>query len=482
MKRFYFLLPILIGIFFVLSFYSRNIAFVEFELVWFSLIMSGVFSLVVFGLSYLICRKGIVKSLVFSSLVIAMVFSYGYLGKFTFIIGAIAVGVIFMAQKYFTKSVATLLAVVSLCLLIMPIVGIVRYTRDSSIPSERFEVNGVADVEKPSLYYIILDSYASNRTLDTFGYDNTDFTQFLSDNGFYVAENSFCNYPRTYASLASSLNMEYLDINNLSFIEVANRIKHNEVVKILKGKGYDFVNVGSTYKYSRVSEYADKNYLWGDAVKNDFSLYFYSTTVFPLITPDVDFVGIERETVLYQWDMLEKIPTTLEEPTFVFAHILAPHHYYPMFTSNGDVLVATEETTQEDIYFNFLDYTNKRMKEVISSIIDNSKEPPIVILQSDEGINTSDFLKYIYGDNGEITNPAWLKQKAYILNAYYSPDSIDGLYDGISPVNSFRLIFNQYFGKDYELLSDRYYFPKVFASNEIGVPSKDWYDATELIK
>ena len=45
-----------------------------------------------------------------------------------------------------------------------------------------------------------------------------------------------------------------------------------------------------------------------------------------------------------------------------------------------------------------------------------------------------------------------------ILNALYLPD--DGaaeLYDSMTPVNTFRVIFNTYFDTDFDLLEDRSY-------------------------
>ena len=46
-----------------------------------------------------------------------------------------------------------------------------------------------------------------------------------------------------------------------------------------------------------------------------------------------------------------------------------------------------------------------------------------------------------------------------ILNAYYLPNGgNDLLYESISPVNSFRVIFNSYFGANYEILEDRSYY------------------------
>jgi hypothetical protein len=46
-----------------------------------------------------------------------------------------------------------------------------------------------------------------------------------------------------------------------------------------------------------------------------------------------------------------------------------------------------------------------------------------------------------------------------ILNAYFFPNrKYDGLYSRISPVNSFRVVFNTFFGGSLELLPDRNYF------------------------
>jgi hypothetical protein len=58
-----------------------------------------------------------------------------------------------------------------------------------------------------------------------------------------------------------------------------------------------------------------------------------------------------------------------------------------------------------------------------------------------------------------------------ILNAYYLP-GVDPnlLYNTISPVNTFRIIFNQYFGAHYDLLPDTSYyseFPDRFKITEV---------------
>ncbi len=52
-----------------------------------------------------------------------------------------------------------------------------------------------------------------------------------------------------------------------------------------------------------------------------------------------------------------------------------------------------------------------------------------------------------------------LWERTAIFNAYYLPDAgAEILYPDITPVNTFRVIFNTYFGTDLPLLEDRIYF------------------------
>ncbi|HJP66293.1 MAG TPA: hypothetical protein VKA30_08325, partial [Actinomycetota bacterium] len=74
------------------------------------------------------------------------------------------------------------------------------------------EVEGNDRTSKPDIYYLVFEEYAGEGVLrDTFGWDNAPFLTALEDRGFFVAHQSSANYPRTSLSLASSLNMEYLD-------------------------------------------------------------------------------------------------------------------------------------------------------------------------------------------------------------------------------------------------------------------------------
>lgn len=88
-------------------------------------------------------------------------------------------------------------------------------------------------------------------------------------------------------------------------------------------------------------------------------------------------------------------------------------------------------------------------------ILSDSEVDPIIIIQADTGP--------LYGYDPDVAsqNPTddIFRQSMRILNVYHLPNvDTSLLYDGISPVNTFRLVFNLYFGTDFLLLDDQSYF------------------------
>jgi hypothetical protein len=84
-------------------------------------------------------------------------------------------------------------------------------------------------------------------------------------------------------------------------------------------------------------------------------------------------------------------------------------------------------------------FMNGKILEVIDTILAQSDTPPIIIIQSDHG-----------WDRGQFSPLRLLN-----LNAYLVPDAVKTqLYPTITPVNSFRLIFDTVFGTQLGLLPD----------------------------
>jgi hypothetical protein len=162
--------------------------------------------------------------------------------------------------------------------------------------------------------------------------------------------------------------------------------------------------------------------------------------------------------VHYQFDKLSLLPS-IKDPTFVFAHFLVPHEP-PVFDENGNFLTR-EKASQRSDRENFVTqivFINKKMKALINKLQSDSDPQPIIIVQSDEGPYPQNRKITFNGFDWESASDAQIREKMGILNAYYLPDvNQNVLYPSITPVNSFRIIFNLYFGTELELLPDESY-------------------------
>jgi hypothetical protein len=149
---------------------------------------------------------------------------------------------------------------------------------------------------------------------------------------------------------------------------------------------------------------------------------------------------------LYMLEKLKELPE-LEGPKFVFAHFICPHTPF-VFGPDGEYVAPANWFNYKDKQFYLEQYIfiSAEIEKVIDVLLKESEVPPIIILQSDHGTRTNDpRIDYPVGDYD------WQK----ILNAMYLPGmDYDTVSDNISPVNTFRLIFNHYFGADYPLLED----------------------------
>ncbi len=335
--------------------------------------------------------------------------------------------------------------------------------------------------QPPDIYYIILDAYTRDDTLLNFlGYDNQPFLNRLGEMGFTVARCSQSNYSNTLLSLASSLNLSYLDDfgvdirKNDSQPALKQLVFSNLARRALENLGYKVVSIESGFS---ITEWRDADYflsaggdigasvhLWsgvnrfeGLILRTSAGVLIYKA--WPVIPAGVrsalEAAYIEhRNYILYSLEKLEDI-SDLPGPKFVFVHIIAPHEPFVFgpngeyverkipFTLNNDLETRDVKTYQRG-YRDQLIYLNGRVEAAVKSILANSKTPPVIVLQGDHGI-----LARVTSQNSRLT----------ILNAYYLPgEAGERLYDTITPVNTFRLIFDAYFGGRLGLLEDRSYY------------------------
>jgi hypothetical protein len=365
-----------------------------------------------------------------------------------------------------------ILNVVAICLVGFSLINIVRFEiraaglREGASVEPVEEFSGVSKVPgtPPNIYYIILDAYAGNDVLkESLDYDNSSFLEQLAQRGFFVATKSHSNYWKTLLSLPSSMNFEYLDgLAKRVGIESGNKkplIEHlanNRVFSFLKRYGYSIAAFASGFYVTELRD-ADVYISAGVWALNDFSgELVYNTPIAALIElfTNQPFMHIlHRRRVLYSFDHLADT-LQMEPPIFVFAHIVCPHYPFVFDQDGTPVGPANNPACSSEMYVQQLKYVNKRVIEVVDSLLANSPQPPVIVLQADHGIGP-----WVKIEKLERNTPRIYKEKFSILNAYYLPDcDYSQLYDSISPVNTFRVVLNHYFGAEFELLKDESYF------------------------
>lgn len=320
----------------------------------------------------------------------------------------------------------------------------------------------------PDIYYMVFDRYADARTIrESYSYDNSPFYRDLRARGFYVAESSRSNYIKTPLSVASSLNLTLLDETTLGasadspdWASVYRMLENHRLGRFLRGRGYTYVHAGSWWWPTRKNSYATRNinsYPW---TPRPLLVLLNSGLVHPLLqktgSPWLDDRRQQWSRANLDMAGLGTIPAQ-PGPKFVFAHVLVPHPPN-VFNRDGSFLTASDESrrTDQQSYVNQLIAINAKITALVDRILADSKVPPIIVLQGDEGPYPLGTRKANF--NWHTANREQLLERSGILNAYYLPGGKSAiLYPSISPVNSFRVILNEYFGTDLPLLPDNTY-------------------------
>jgi hypothetical protein len=367
-----------------------------------------------------------------------------------------------MRKLHSPRSLTPVLNLVSMFLLIYPAFQTVSYvlkreaTEKTALEAAQAKGATLPLGYAPDIYYIILDAYGQADLLqEMFGYDNTSFLDGLASRGFYIAECSQSNYGQTMLSLTSSLNFDYLDaLTNSLTPDSDTRAplralgQYNGARKFLAQQGYNIVSFATNFP---VSEWKDANYFLSLPPQGmtDFEIMLAQTSAWRV---PMDLTDEPPEQISAAWYRrrtlfaLEQMETTVPEipgPKFVFVHLVIPHHPF-VFGPNGEELNSIEAGVPrfEEYKVKYPDqvtYINTRVSAMVDLILQNSPNPPVIVIQGDHGPAPFDVIE----------------RRVKILNVYYFPDNPEGLYPTITPVNTFRLIFNKYFGQSYPMLEDR---------------------------
>lgn len=335
----------------------------------------------------------------------------------------------------------------------------------------------------PDVYYLLVDGYGREDLLKRMGQDNHAFIQQLEKLGFVVPACTQSNYNETSFSMSATLNMNYLDGLGLNYDSLVHEDYEKTLAPVVTGSavrkafhnlGYQWITFKTPFLFLDMPDsdgYVDAEKAASPAQKVEtlnFQYLFIKTTLARLMVEWIETSPKNAERApaflvwlvspsslnpssslvagrnyqqykinLYNLDALEKIPD-LPGKKFVYAHLLVTHQPF-VFAPTGELRLEARDDIHG--YLDQVTFLNTRLIPIVQTILKKSKTPPIIILQGDHS-----FADMLQVDRDQI------------LNAYYLPgEGKAKIYPSITPVNTFRVVLNTYFGGAYPLLPDRSY-------------------------
>jgi hypothetical protein len=373
---------------------------------------------------------------------------------------------------------ANMFAAVAIC---FPVYQLISYHLEDHDPSvrtgylESLAIEPLTNVDAPNIYFILLDGYGREDVMRTiYGFDNP-MNRELRKLGFYVAEEAHSNYAQTAVSVASTLNLDYIDelidvedpVHARYRLTFKRLIENNRVTTALRRSGYRIATFSSEYSLAHLK-----------GVDQAFSPWLYFTEFEYLLAnntallPLTEMLGQPKARALHairrnqiQW-VFDHLDGAGERPTFTFAHIVAPHPPFvfepdgsyrassqKLTFADGSSWIALRGSTEEDYaegYLRQMAYVNKELIPSLSRILAADPDAAIFLL-SDHGPGKG--LSWSSENKTDIPERLAIQLAVRLPGANY-----EAFYESMTSVNAFRAFLNEAVGTKLPFLEDHSYF------------------------
>ncbi len=464
--------PFLFAVFPILSLYSANLVIIPATMMIRPLAIALGVTAILWAVAYAIFRKS-GRSAVLVATILGFAYSFTWqttlyhnqdlpVETYMFVwCGLLAILAALMTWKWKWHGLLNLLSSILVVVAVAQIAfGLFQISRVKVKSADHLSAVGKVEGPKPDIIYIILDGYGRSDALKrALNFNNDDFIDGLEKRGFYVAKDGHSNYCQTELSVCSSLNMGFIqDMIPPELVKTDDRdplrslTDESAVAKYLREKGYIYAAITTGFPPLSFDS-ADVNL----KTKSGYSLIeaalIEMTPLKSLEATSNSLFAQKRENLLSAFDQLDSLAVKDPLPRFVMVHILAPHPPF-VFDAQGNVPKKLSNygfwdgsdymehvgTAQQyrDGYVGQATYIGQRLLKSLDTLLADSKQKPVIIVQGDHGSKLR--LDQATLDRTDV-NECFPN-----LNAFFVPDAVrEKLYPGITPVNSFRLLFNGLF-------------------------------------
>ena len=318
---------------------------------------------------------------------------------------ALAVRLVRQRAKLGPRVTRTLnvIALILAAVVIIPALGFYLDSKADLAPLEATP----ADASLPDIYLVVLDGQPRHDVLqDTYDTDIGPFLDALRSRDFVVAEESYSNYTYTSLTLASLMNLDYLEAaadgdavvpqpelrRNFRWLA-----RNGDLSRTIRAAGYTVVATDSGWEHVTLRGFGDR-FLSGSEMTELETGLLLQTWI-----PDLPWVGHDwllaprRAVTERTFDDATRLASETHEPMFALVHVPSPHMPIAFSGDGGPVPWGSRElyaaTPREygltadafnDAYREQLDYLHGRVLHLVDAIAEGAR-PAVVILVSDHG-------------------------------------------------------------------------------------------------
>lgn len=301
----------------------------------------------------------------------------------------------------------------------------------------------------PNVYMFLLDEYSNFDTIEKYyGYDNSEFHDFLVNKGFTVSEHSSNERQNglTVSFTTNYLNLDYVAFDTDVYAEVLKKRINPPLFKILNENGYS------------IHHYGNSNIVWngsyGEGSNNtenksrtmdgkSFSDLFFSNNIFYVfLQPSTE--GEDRQKWINEYNYIMNSFKGENKSRFVYCHTEGGHSPF-VFDENGGAVPQSERENWVDgkYYLGQYKYVTSEITKAIDYLTTNDPNAVIILMSDHSMRNKKD------ANGNHIIKQ---EDKVVILNAVYFGGQPIPEINNQSGVNSLRLVLNKLFGLDLEIL------------------------------
>jgi hypothetical protein len=317
------------------------------------------------------------------------------------------------------------------------------------------------------IYYLILDGFGRADILRTYyDLDLAPFTASLLKKGFVVPAGARANYSQTYLSLASTLNLTYLDrVAAAVGRDSADRrplkqlIDRNALMAAARAVGYRVYAIGSPYSATQTIPAADVCVCPRRGL-SELELEALMATPLAALPLERWTYGAHRAAILEGLDTVERLAAD-PGPTFVFAHVIVPHPPF-VFAADGSARPSARrfsfhdagefDGTPEEYVQGYRDqtrYLTTRLTKLVERLLAQAGPAPVIVMHGDHGP----------GSTMAAGSTPDLEERMAIFAAYAFPDAqMAAGGSDVTAVNLARALAREYLAVDAPNLPDASFF------------------------